>query len=135
MRILTETTTTATKRSTSYARKKQIQYSCGCRYLFNHQVILDHVCSEHERELIAHHGWDCILKHWNFHILLSYYFLALSFFTDEFLKRGPFFDYQGLYFLVSFFTTIQPQKHFANIFFLRIEKNCRVYIVYVDCRP
>ena len=71
-----ETTTTTTKRITSYARKKQIQYSCGCRYLFNHQIILDHVCSEHERELIAHHGWDCILKYWNFHILLSYYFLA-----------------------------------------------------------
>ncbi len=50
------TTTTTTKRITSYARKKQIQYSCGCRYLFNHQIILDHVCSEHERELIAHHG-------------------------------------------------------------------------------
>ena len=71
-----ETTTTTTKRITSYARKKQIQYSCGCRYLFNHQIILDHVCSEHERELIAHHGWDCILKYWNFHILLPYYFLA-----------------------------------------------------------
>jgi hypothetical protein len=51
-----ETTTTTTKRVSSYARKKQIQYSCGCRYLFNHQIILDHVCSEHERELIAHHG-------------------------------------------------------------------------------
>ena len=71
-----EQETTTTKRITSYARKKQIQYSCGCRYLFNHQIILDHVCSEHERELIAHHGWDCILKYWNFHILLSYYFLA-----------------------------------------------------------
>jgi hypothetical protein len=45
-----------TRRISSYARKKQIQYSCGCRYLFNHQIILDHVCSEHERELIAHHG-------------------------------------------------------------------------------
>jgi hypothetical protein len=47
---------TTTKRISSYARKKQIEYSCGCRYLFNHQIILDHVCSEHERELIAHHG-------------------------------------------------------------------------------
>jgi hypothetical protein len=51
-----EQETTTTKRITSFARKKQIQYSCGCRYLFNHQIILDYVCSEHERELISHHG-------------------------------------------------------------------------------
>jgi hypothetical protein len=51
-----EQETTTTKRISSYFRKKQIQYSCGCRYLFNHQIILEHVCSEHERELIAHHG-------------------------------------------------------------------------------
>ena len=51
-----EQETTTTKRISSYARKKQIQYPCGCRYLFNHQIILDHVCSEHERALIAHHG-------------------------------------------------------------------------------
>ena len=37
-------------------------------YFFDHQITLDHVCSEHERELIAPHGWDCILKYWNFHI-------------------------------------------------------------------
>jgi hypothetical protein len=47
---------TTAKRISSYARKKQIQYSYGCRYLFNHQIILDDVCSGHERELIAHHG-------------------------------------------------------------------------------
>jgi hypothetical protein len=46
---------TTAKRISSYARKKQIQYS-GCRYLFNHHIILDDVCSGHERELIAHHG-------------------------------------------------------------------------------
>jgi hypothetical protein len=47
---------TTTKRISNYAGKKQIQYSCGCRYLFDHQIILEHVCSEHETELIAHHG-------------------------------------------------------------------------------
>jgi hypothetical protein len=45
-------------KSGSYAttRKKQqqqIEYSCGCRYLFDYQIILVHVCSEHERELIT----------------------------------------------------------------------------------
>jgi hypothetical protein len=96
-----ETTTTTTKRVSSYARKKQIQYSCGCRYLFNHQIILDHVCSEHERELIAPHGWDCILKYWNFHILLSYYFLALlcpSSLTKNFWKEDLFW-LSGIVFL------------------------------------
>jgi hypothetical protein len=48
--------TTITKRISSDARKKQIQYSCGCRYLFNRQIILEYVCPEHEKELIAHHG-------------------------------------------------------------------------------
>ncbi|MFL6382245.1 MAG: hypothetical protein ACJ72S_13290 [Nitrososphaeraceae archaeon] len=46
--------------SISYAtrrkRQQQIEYSCGCRYLFNHQIILIHICSEHERELITLHS-------------------------------------------------------------------------------
>jgi hypothetical protein len=46
--------------STSYAtkrrRKQEIQYSCGCKYLFNHETVLEHICSEHERELITLHG-------------------------------------------------------------------------------
>jgi len=37
-------------------RKQEIEYSCGCKYLFNHETILEHVCSEHERELITLHG-------------------------------------------------------------------------------
>jgi hypothetical protein len=46
--------------SSSYAtrrnKQQQIEYSCGCRYLFNHQIILVHICSEHERELITLHS-------------------------------------------------------------------------------
>jgi hypothetical protein len=37
-------------------RKKYIEYSCGCRYLFDHQIVLEHVCPEHEIELISFHG-------------------------------------------------------------------------------
>ena len=40
-----------------YARRtKQLEYACGCRYLFNHQIILEHVCPEHEIELITLHS-------------------------------------------------------------------------------
>ena len=46
----------ATKKIGSYTSNKRIQYSCGCRYSFNHQIILEQICSEHERELIAHNG-------------------------------------------------------------------------------
>jgi hypothetical protein len=46
--------------NSSYATKgkkqQQIQYSCGCRYLFDHQIILVHICSEHERELITRYS-------------------------------------------------------------------------------
>jgi hypothetical protein len=56
MTEMIEQGTTITKRINSDTRKKQIQYPCGCRYLFNHQIILEYVCPEHERELIAHHG-------------------------------------------------------------------------------
>ena len=37
-------------------QEQQIVYSCGCKYLFNHQTILLHVCPEHERELITLHS-------------------------------------------------------------------------------
>ena len=37
-------------------RKKHIEYPCGCRYFFDHQIILEHVCPEHESELITHNG-------------------------------------------------------------------------------
>jgi hypothetical protein len=120
-----ETTTTTTKRVSSYARKKQIQYSCGCRYLFNHQIILDHVCSEHERELIAPHGWDCILKYWNFHILLSYYFLALlcpSSLTN-FWKEDLFW-LSGIVFLSKFLYDCRaPLKHVCEYLLKNRKKN------------
>jgi len=37
-------------------RDKHIEYSCGCRYQFDHQIILERICTEHEQELIAYHG-------------------------------------------------------------------------------
>jgi hypothetical protein len=37
-------------------RHKHIEYSCGCKYLFDHQIILERICPEHEQELIAYHG-------------------------------------------------------------------------------
>jgi len=43
-------------RSRYTRRRKQLEYSCGCRYLFNHQIILEHVCPEHEIELITLHS-------------------------------------------------------------------------------
>jgi hypothetical protein len=42
--------------STKRRRKQEIEYSCGCKYLFNHQTVLEHICPEHERELITLHG-------------------------------------------------------------------------------
>ena len=45
------------KASSSYARRrKQIQYACGCRYLFDHHITLEHICQEHETELVTLHG-------------------------------------------------------------------------------
>ncbi len=37
-------------------RRKYIEYSCGCKYLFDHQIVLEHVCPIHEGELITSHG-------------------------------------------------------------------------------
>ena len=42
--------------STKRRRKQEIEYSCGCKYLFNHQTALEHICPEHERDLITLHG-------------------------------------------------------------------------------
>ena len=42
--------------ATKRRRKQEIEYSCGCKYLFNHETVLEHICSEHERELITLHG-------------------------------------------------------------------------------
>ena len=45
-----------TERISEY-RNKYIEYPCGCRYLFDHRIVLERICTEHENELIAHHGW------------------------------------------------------------------------------
>jgi len=45
-----------TPSSTSQQDQKRIEYPCGCRYLFDHHIKLERVCSEHELELIANHG-------------------------------------------------------------------------------
>jgi hypothetical protein len=37
-------------------RNKHVEYPCGCRYLFDHHIVLERICTEHENELIAHHG-------------------------------------------------------------------------------
>jgi hypothetical protein len=37
-------------------RNTQIEYPCGCRYLFDHRIVLERICSDHENELIAHRG-------------------------------------------------------------------------------
>jgi len=47
---------TSSNYATKRRRKQEIEYSCGCKYLFNHETILEHICSEHERELITLHG-------------------------------------------------------------------------------
>jgi hypothetical protein len=43
------------ERASDY-RKKHIEYPCGCRYFFDHQILLEQVCPEHEGELITHNG-------------------------------------------------------------------------------
>jgi hypothetical protein len=35
---------------------KTIEYSCGCVYSFDHQIILKRICQEHETQLITYHG-------------------------------------------------------------------------------
>jgi len=47
---------TSSNYATKRRRKQEIEYSCLCKYLFNHETILEHICSEHERELITLHG-------------------------------------------------------------------------------
>ncbi|MDQ3902105.1 MAG: hypothetical protein M3247_00425 [Thermoproteota archaeon] len=47
---------TSSNYDTKRRRKQEIEYSCGCKYLFNHETVLEHICSEHERELITLHG-------------------------------------------------------------------------------
>ncbi len=38
------------------AKNKMVEYSCGCVYLFDHQIILKRICQEHETQLITYHG-------------------------------------------------------------------------------
>jgi hypothetical protein len=48
---------TTTKTGSGYTtRTKQIRYACGCSYLFDHQITLEHICQHHERELFTLHG-------------------------------------------------------------------------------
>jgi hypothetical protein len=46
----------STKGISKYRLNTQIEYPCGCRYLFDHRIVLERICSDHENELIAHHG-------------------------------------------------------------------------------
>jgi hypothetical protein len=41
--------------SSSYDRRKQVQYACGCKYTFDHHITLEHICPEHETELVTFH--------------------------------------------------------------------------------
>jgi hypothetical protein len=34
-------------------RNTEIEYTCGCKYNFDHHITLKNVCPEHERELVA----------------------------------------------------------------------------------
>jgi hypothetical protein len=41
----------------NYRKRGCIEYSCGCRYLFDRRrIALKYVCPEHEIELISFHG-------------------------------------------------------------------------------
>jgi hypothetical protein len=31
-----------------------LNYTCGCSYLFDHHIELEHICSEHESQLTTH---------------------------------------------------------------------------------
>jgi hypothetical protein len=42
-------------------RNKHVEYACGCRYLFDHHIVLECICTGHENELIAHHGRHSIV--------------------------------------------------------------------------
>jgi hypothetical protein len=128
-----EQETTTTKRITSFARKKQIQYSCGCRYLFNHQIILDYVCSEHERELISHHGWDCILKYWTFKfaIILLFSFVLLRLRISE--KRRLLIIKDCI--SCNFPYDCWAWASMISSIFWRIEKNLLCMHSLCDCRP
>jgi hypothetical protein len=46
------------KDDSSYAsnKRKQIQYPCGCKYLFDHDITLEQICHGHEMELNALYG-------------------------------------------------------------------------------
>jgi hypothetical protein len=54
--IISSNSTSSSNYDTKRRRKQEIEYSCGCKYLFNHETVLEHICSEHERELITLHG-------------------------------------------------------------------------------
>ena len=49
------------KRDVNRGRYKTIEYSCGCIYQFDHEIILKHICPEHETHLITYHGWNAVI--------------------------------------------------------------------------
>ena len=53
---ISKSNSTRSNYATKRRRKQEIEYSCGCKYLFNHETVLEHICSEHERELITLYG-------------------------------------------------------------------------------
>ena len=54
--MMEQETTTKTSSGYTTTRTKQIRYACGCSYLFDHQITLEHICQQHERELFTLHG-------------------------------------------------------------------------------
>jgi hypothetical protein len=54
--MMEQETTTKTGSGYTTTRTKQIRYACGCSYLFDHQITLEHICQQHERELFTFHG-------------------------------------------------------------------------------
>jgi len=55
---MTETMEHEIRRITSgyNRRRNQIEYNCGCKYMFDHHITLEDVCPEHERQLVTLHG-------------------------------------------------------------------------------
>jgi hypothetical protein len=42
------------KQIANNAKMTTIDYPCGCSYLFDHHIELQHICSQHESELNIH---------------------------------------------------------------------------------
>jgi hypothetical protein len=42
------------KQLVNNAKMTTIEYPCGCSYMFDHDIELEHICSEHESQLTTH---------------------------------------------------------------------------------